>query len=144
MRLDDALRENVLEFRREGAESYIDLDGVLDDGQNQAVGRVVAVQNDAGERWWYVLNVDRKVLPAKDVGVAYSLRWDIELLFKQLKSGAGLSAVLAWRSSAVLAFLYAKIIWGLRGGGGQRPRRGCCERWGFVWPWRCPGPFVAV
>ena len=110
MRLDDALRENVLEFRREGAESYIDLDVVLDDGKNQAVGRVVAIQNDDGERWWYVLNVDRKVLPAKDVGVAYSLRWDIELLFKQLKSGAGLSAVLAWRSSAVLAFLYAKII----------------------------------
>ena len=101
MRLDDALRENVLEFRRESAEAYIDLDVVLDDGTNQAVGRVVAIQNDDGERWWYVLNVDRTVLPAKDVGSAYSLRWDIELLFKQLKSGAGLSAILAWRSSAV-------------------------------------------
>jgi len=110
MRLDDALEHNVLQFRRECATAYIDLDVVLDDGDNQTVGRVVAIQNDDGERWWYVLNVDRKLLPAKDVGVAYSLRWDIELLFKQLKSGAGLSAVLAWRSSAVLAFLYAKIV----------------------------------
>ncbi len=70
----------------------------------------MAIQNADGERWWYVLNVDRKLLPAQDVGAAYSLRWDIERLFKHLKSGAGLSAVLAWRSSAVLAFLYAKIV----------------------------------
>jgi hypothetical protein len=68
------------------------------------------VQNEDGERWWYLLNVDRELLGAEDVAAAYRLRWDIELLFKQLKSGAGLSAVLAWRSSAVLAFVYAKIV----------------------------------
>ena len=110
MRLDDALEQNVLEFRRDCSQELIDLDVVLDDGENQAIGRVVGIQNEDGDRWWYLLNVDRKVLPAQDVGTAYSLRWDIELLFKQLKSGAGLSAVLAWRSSAVLAFLYAKIV----------------------------------
>jgi hypothetical protein len=49
-------------------------------------------------------------LNANDVSVAYTLRWDVELLFKQLKSGAGLQAILAWRSSAVLALIYAKIV----------------------------------
>jgi hypothetical protein len=110
MRLDDALEQNILEFRRDCGVEYVDLDVVLDDGNDQAVGRVVGIQNEDGNRWWYLLNVDRKILPAEDVGTAYSLRWDIELLFKQLKSGAGLSAILAWRSSAVLAFLYAKIV----------------------------------
>ncbi|MFC1482193.1 transposase, partial [Myxococcota bacterium] len=106
MRLDDALEQGILDFSKE----LIDLDIVLDDGKKQVVGRVVGIQNESGEQWWYVTNVSRDVLPAADVGLAYTLRWDIELLFKQLKSGAGLSAVLAWRSSAVLAFLYAKIV----------------------------------
>jgi hypothetical protein len=109
MRLDDALEQCALEFHRELGVDAVDIDVVLDDGKEQVIGRVVGIQSEAGERWWYVTNVDREVLPAADVGVAYTLRWDIELLFKQLKSGAGLSAVLAWRSSAVLAFLYAKI-----------------------------------
>jgi hypothetical protein len=110
MRLDDALDQGVLEFRRDCSNEVIDLDIVLDDGQHDAVGRIVGIQNEEGDCWWYLTNVDRKLLPAADVGVAYTLRWDIELLFKQLKSGAGLSAVLAWRSSAVLSFLYAKIV----------------------------------
>lgn len=110
MRLDEALEQCVLEFRRDCSNEVIDIDVMLDDGKDAEVGRVVGIQNEDGERWWYVLNVPRDVLPATDVGTAYSLRWDIELLFKQLKSGAGLSAVLAWRSSAVLAFLYAKIV----------------------------------
>jgi hypothetical protein len=109
MRLDAALEQCVLEFHRDLGIDAVDVDVILDDGKAQVIGRVVGIQNETGDRWWYVTNVDREVLPAVDVGTAYTLRWDIELLFKQLKSGAGLSAVLAWRSSAVLAFLYAKI-----------------------------------
>lgn len=110
MRLDDALEQCVLEFRHDLGEEMVDLDVILDDGKAQVVGRVVGIQNENGDRWWYVTNVDREMLTTADVGKAYALRWDIEILFKQLKSGAGLSAILAWRSSAVLAFLYAKIV----------------------------------
>lgn len=106
MRVNEALLEGTVEFQH----GEMDLDVVLDDGKRQAIGRVVGIENADGERWWYLTNVDRSVLPASDVGTAYTLRWDIELLFKQLKSGAGLNAVLAWRSSAVLAFLFAKIV----------------------------------
>lgn len=106
MRLDEALEQGQVDFQR----GEVDLDILLDDGQRQVVGRVVGIENQDGDRWWYLTNVDRAVLAAPDVALAYTLRWDIELLFKQLKSGAGLHAVLAWRSSAVLAFLYAKIV----------------------------------
>lgn len=106
LRLDDALEQDVLEF----ANGEVDLDVVLDDGSRRVIGRVVGIENDEGARWWYLTNVDRTVLKASDVAESYKLRWDIELLFKQLKSGAGLRGVLAWRSSAVLAFLYAKIV----------------------------------
>ena len=110
MRLDEALEQQVLQFHPDPGEAHVDLDVWLDDGNQRVLGRVVGVQNEDGERWWYLLNVDRELLGAEDVAAAYRLRWDIELLFKQLKSGAGLSAVLAWRSSAVLAFVYAKIV----------------------------------
>ena len=41
---------------------------------------------------------------------AYKTLWIVELLFKQLKSGAGLTALLAWRPSAVASFIYAKVV----------------------------------
>jgi IS4 transposase len=106
LRVNKALEKKALEFQR----GVVDLDVILDDGKRQVIGRVVGIANEDGKRWWYLTNVGREVLPAEDVAGAYGLRWDIELLFKQLKSGAGLKAVLAWRSSAVLAFLYAKIV----------------------------------
>lgn len=107
LRLDDALLQQVLCFEK----GYIDVDILLEDGPYQVTARVVGEENVAeGRTWWYLTNVARTVLPAADVAAAYTLRWDIELLFKQLKSGAGLQAILAWRSSAVLAFVYAKIV----------------------------------
>src|SRR5262249_6645977 len=59
---------------------------------------------------WYLTSVDRDLLEAEDVAEAYRLRWIIELIFKQLKSGAGLDTILAWRDSAVAALIHAKVI----------------------------------
>jgi len=106
LRLDEALDSGVLDFDR----GLIDIDVVLESGGRKATVRVAGIEDEEGDRWWYLTNVGREILGPSDVGQAYRLRWDIELLFKQLKSGAGLKAVLAWRSSAVLAFLYAKIV----------------------------------
>jgi hypothetical protein len=107
MRLDDALTEGLLLPDK----GVIDLDVLLSKGDEEAVARVVAIDNDDGsERHWYLTSFAGDVLDARDVGEAYRLRWTIELLFKQMKSGTGLNAILAWRQSAVLALIYAKIV----------------------------------
>jgi IS4 transposase len=88
----------------------IDLDVRLEKGERSAVARAVAIGGPEGELWWYLTNVERDVLSPKDVASAYRLRWNVELFFKQLKTGTGFNAVISGRRSAVTALLYAKLI----------------------------------
>lgn len=106
LRLDDALTEDLLVPDK----GVIDVDVRLESKGKDAVARVVAIENeDRSDMHWYLTSVSRAVLEARDVAEAYRLRWTIELLFKQLKSGAGLETILAWRQPAVQALVYAKI-----------------------------------
>jgi len=105
--LDDALEQRLLEPDK----GVIDIDVLLTSGDKEAAARVVGIENDNGvEMHWYLTSVGRDVLDARDVAEAYRLRWVIELLWKQLKSGAGLDTILAWRESAVHALVHAKIV----------------------------------
>jgi len=105
--LDDALTEELLRPDK----GVIDLDVLLESHGKKATARVVGIESDdGGDMHWYLTSVGREVLEGRDVGEAYRLRWTIELLFKQLKSGAGLETILAWRQPAVLALIYAKIV----------------------------------
>lgn len=88
----------------------IDLNVRLEHGERSAVARAVAVNGPEGELYWYLTNVGREVLGPNDVASAYRLRWNVELFFKQLKSGTGFNAVVSGRRSAVTAMLYAKLI----------------------------------
>jgi len=107
MRLDDALVQGVL-LDDKGA---LDVDVRLEAGGKSVIARVVAELSSAdGEFHWYLTSVSRDVLSVDDVVEAYRLRWHIELLFKQLKSGAGLDTILACRPGAVAALVYAKLI----------------------------------
>lgn len=106
LRLDEALNTEVLTHEK----GIIDVDVRLVHKDREAIARVVAVINsDVDKFHWYITSVDRNLLDAFDVAEAYRLRWIIELIFKQLKSGAGLSSILAWRESAVTAMIYGKI-----------------------------------
>lgn len=106
MRLDAALAANLLDSKN----GVIDLDVRLRSGSKEALARVVAVEDSIGERHWYITTVPREILSPCEVADTYRLRWEIELHFKQMKSGAGFKAILAWRPSAVLALLYAKVV----------------------------------
>lgn len=106
MRLDDALGQKVL-LDDGGA---IDLDVRLEADGQSATARIVAELAPDGEFHWYLTSVDREVLSIDDVVETYRLRWHIELIFKQLKSGAGLKSILASRPWAVAALIYAKVI----------------------------------
>ena len=89
----------------------IDLDVRISSGKNAAIVRAVGiVRDDETATHWYLTNVPREVLSVDDVADTYRLRWQIELFFKQLKSGTGLSAVRAWRPHTIQAFVYARII----------------------------------
>jgi hypothetical protein len=106
LRLDDAIESGVLTHHM----GVIDVDVRLVHKDREAIARVVAVINtDVDELHWYITSVDRDLLDAFDIAEAYRLRWIIELIFKQLKSGTGLSSILAWRESAVTALIYGKI-----------------------------------
>jgi len=89
----------------------IDLDVRLVANGKEAVVRAVAVEDtETRELHWYLTNVSRDLLEPQEVADAYRLRWYIELLWKQLKSGLGLEAILAWREEAVVALVYAKVV----------------------------------
>lgn len=79
-------------------------------GTKEAIARVVAVfDTETTELHWYITSVGRDLLDPFDVAETYRLRWVVELVFKQMKSGTGLDAILAWRPSAVRALIYAKV-----------------------------------
>lgn len=88
----------------------IDIDVVIQHGERSGVVRAVAITAPDGDLHWYFTNVDRDVLDVADVAATYRLRWNVELFFKQLKSGTGFSAVMSGRPSAAAALLYAKLI----------------------------------
>jgi IS4 transposase len=106
MRLDDALEQKVL-LDDAGA---VDVDVRLEADAQHATARITAVLAPDGEFHWYLTTVGRDVLNVDDVARAYRLRWNIELVFKQLKSGLGLKAIRATRPGAVMALVYAKLI----------------------------------
>lgn len=110
MPLDDALSTGQLDFVR----GRLDVDVVLQtrrDGRVvEAVFRVIGLEpTDGGDDRYYLTNVPAEILNPHDVALAYRLRWDIELLWKHLKTGTGLTALRAWRPSAVFALVQAKI-----------------------------------
>jgi IS4 transposase len=88
----------------------IDVDVIIQQGERSAVARAVAITAADGDLYWYLTNVDRDLLDVADIANAYRLRWNVELFFKQLKSGTGFGAVMSGRPSAVTALLYAKLI----------------------------------
>ena len=110
MKLEQALSTGVLDFK----DDRLDVDVVITarlDGKNvDEVFRVVAIAaTDGGEDRYYLTSVPSDVLTPDDVATSYTLRWEIELLWKHLKTGVGLAAIRAWRPAAVFALVHAKI-----------------------------------
>lgn len=62
-------------------------------------------------RWSiYITNIAENVLDDEQIYLVYSLRWQIELLFKLCKSEAGIAKVSGKKSDRILCELYAKMI----------------------------------
>ena len=57
-----------------------------------------------------VTNLPRETVPAKDIVELYRLRWQIELLFKELKSYCNLKKFSTQNGNIVITLIYASFI----------------------------------
>jgi putative transposase len=73
--------------------------------------RMVAVWNEEGERYHgYLTNLPVELLSAEEVADLYGVRWDIELLFKEMKSQYALDKLKTANATAVEALIYAGLL----------------------------------
>lgn len=67
-----------------------------------------------GEYHLYLTNIPPEVLSAEEVGLAYTQRWEVELLFKEMKGCYDLGAWAVASEEGVMAQTYAILIaWAL-------------------------------
>jgi putative transposase len=73
--------------------------------------RVVGIKDNAtGEYHLYVTNLPADRLSAEDVSIVYSLRWQIELLFKEIKTYFRLEDMPSRKAVVVEALLYSVLL----------------------------------
>ena len=110
LKLEEALSTGVLNFKEDRLDVDVVIGARIDGKSVEEVFRVVGIAaTDGGEDRYYLTSVPSDVLTPDDVATSYTLRWEIELLWKHLKTGVGLAAIRAWRPAAVFALVHAKI-----------------------------------
>ena len=58
----------------------------------------------------FITNVPATVWPPKTVGIAYSFRWQVELVFKAWKSGLHLATLTSTTKHSTLCYLYGRML----------------------------------
>lgn len=73
--------------------------------------RLVAIYNDEDEKYHvYITNISDVLLTAKDIAHLYKGRWEIELVFKELKSKFQLDVIETTNEQAIEAFIWLSIL----------------------------------
>lgn len=73
--------------------------------------RLIAVYNDEDEKYHiYITNIQKDVLNAKDIAKLYGARWDIELLFKELKSRYALDVLETKNVNIIEALIWTSML----------------------------------
>jgi len=73
--------------------------------------RLVAIYNDEDEKHHiYITNIQKDVLNAKDIANLYGARWDIELLFKELKSKYALDVLDTKNEQVIEALIWTAML----------------------------------
>lgn len=89
----------------------IDLDVRLGDRSDDPAFRLVGVYNAARCCWHlYLTNLPPRQFDADEIADMYRLRWEIEMLFKELKSTCRLEQLPSAREEVVLTLLYATLL----------------------------------
>lgn len=78
---------------------------------DRAVFRVVGLRHgDAREHHWYVTNVPVTVLSPCEIATTYVGRWEMELVFRELKTHLRMAQLASRRRVVVEALIYAALI----------------------------------
>lgn len=73
--------------------------------------RLVAVYNVEDKKYHtYITNISADKLDAEDIAVLYSARWEIELIFKEIKSGYNIDVITTSKPQVVEAFIWIGIL----------------------------------
>lgn len=73
--------------------------------------RLVALRNAETKKYHlYITNVPADRLSAEDIGKTYAVRWEVEILFRQLKSQFRLDEIPSASKDVVHALLYTTLI----------------------------------
>jgi putative transposase len=72
--------------------------------------RAVGVRDDRGDYHVYLTNIPPHALEPQDVARAYALRWEIELLFRELKTHYRLAQVPSSKKHIVEVFVKASLL----------------------------------
>jgi len=73
--------------------------------------RFVAIYNEEDEKHHiYITNIQKDILDAKDIANLYGARWDIELLFKELKSKYSLDVLETKNVQVIEALIWTAIL----------------------------------
>jgi putative transposase len=73
--------------------------------------RLVAIHNDEEEKYHtYITNINSDILEPEDIGKLYGARWDIELMFKELKSRYALDVINTKNPQIIEALIWVAIL----------------------------------
>lgn len=73
--------------------------------------RLVAIYNQEAKRYHvYITNIPQSALSAEDVAELYRVRWDIEMIFKELKSKYSLDAITSANPNVVEGLIWVGIL----------------------------------
>jgi putative transposase len=73
--------------------------------------RLVAIYKEEDEKYHvYITNISDELLTAKDIAQLYKGRWEIELVFKELKSKFQLDIIETTNEQAIEAFIWLSIL----------------------------------
>jgi hypothetical protein len=90
---------------------FVDFDARLGEGSNSIEVRIVGVWNDEEDRYHFSLTqIDQDVFGPADISEAYRLRWQIELLFRELKQVGRLAHLPTGKKDKALCLTFASLI----------------------------------
>ncbi|WP_321429360.1 IS4 family transposase [uncultured Methanolobus sp.] len=73
--------------------------------------RMIAIMNKETEKYHtYITNIPSDVLDAEDIAKLYGARWDIELVFKELKSRYAMDVVNTTNKNIVEAYIWIAML----------------------------------
>ena len=104
--------------QKESSRSVIDVEGKMTyqvrPNKNRKFSvpfRVVAIRSDDGETWHrYVTNAPPEMLAARHLSAVYAARWEVELLFKELKSQCRMEEFRSKNGAANLCMIAAALL----------------------------------